>query len=184
MIFVPARQVLAAVEESAAHGIPRVMILSSGFGESGENGEALQQKLISLVRKSALRVWGPNCMGMVDTGSGHIFSFMNPDIGQSMIRGNISLIVQSGLLAAGFLMDIVTHGLGAFNKVCSIGNKSDVNECDLLPYLLDDPGTEAVGLYLESIPEGRRFVEICRRSAKPIVVLKRGVKAATGRKPR
>ena len=106
---------------------------------------------------------------------------MNPDIGQSMIRGNISLIVQSGLLAAGFLMDIVTHGLGAFNKVCSIGNKSDVNECDLLPYLLDDPGTEAVGLYLESIPEGRRFVEICRRSAKPIVVLKGG-KSSNGAK--
>ena len=86
----------------------------------------------------------------------------------------MSLVVQSGMLAAGFLIDIFSHGTMGFSKVCSIGNKMDVDECDVLEYLMQDPDTAVIGLYLESIPEGRRFVGLCRDSEKPIVVLKGG----------
>jgi acetyltransferase len=78
------------------------------------------------------------------------------------------------MLSAGFLIDTMTHGTMGISKVCSIGNKVDVEECELLEYLIGDPHTKAVGLYMESIPNGRRFIEICSRSPKPIVVLKGG----------
>jgi acetyltransferase len=78
------------------------------------------------------------------------------------------------MLSAGFLVDIMSHGVMGVSKVCSIGNKLDVNECDVLPWLIDDPNTKVIGCYLESIVEGRRFIDLCRQSPKPIVVLKGG----------
>ena len=100
---------------------------------------------------------------------------MDPTAQQAgLIPGTVSLVVQSGMLSAGFLVDIMSHATMGVSKVCSVGNKVDVNECDLLEYFLADPDTRVIGLYLESFPEGRRFLEICRRSDKPIVVLKGG----------
>jgi acetyltransferase len=91
-----------------------------------------------------------------------------------LLPGTISLIVQSGLLSAGFLIDIMTHRITGISKVCSVGNKMDVNECDLLPYLIHDTNTRVIGLYLESFADGRRFLDMCRGSAKPIVLLHGG----------
>jgi len=103
-------------------------------------------------------------------------SFMDPSALQRglLLPGTISLIVQSGLLSAGFLIDIMTHRITGISKVCSVGNKMDVNECDLLPYLIHDTNTRVIGLYLESFADGRRFLDMCRGSAKPIVLLHGG----------
>ena len=78
------------------------------------------------------------------------------------------------MLSAGFLIDIMTHGTMGISKACSIGNKADVDECDILEYLIGDPQTGVIGLYLESIRNGRRFVDLARRSTKPVVVLRGG----------
>ena len=90
------------------------------------------------------------------------------------IPGTVSLVVQSGMLSAIFLIDIMSNATMGVSKVCSLGNKVDVDECDVLEYFLDDPDTGVIGLYLESFSDGRRFLDLCRRSAKPIVVLKGG----------
>ncbi|MDD5711137.1 MAG: CoA-binding protein, partial [Smithellaceae bacterium] len=175
IVFVPARQVPAAVEQCAAKGIKGVIIESGGFAETGPEGQSLQQALIDTAKKTGIRLWGPNCMGLVDAVNQRAFSFMNPRaLEAGLVPGTVSLVVQSGMLSAGFLMDIMSHGIMGISKVCSIGNKIDVNECDLLKFFLKDPDTKVVGFYLESIPEGRRFIELCRRSDKPIVVLKGG----------
>jgi len=119
-------------------------------------------------------------MGLVDAVSGAIYSFMYADdLRNALLVDKLSLIVQSGLISAGFLGDMMRHHTAGVSKACSIGNKLDVNECDVLPVLLDDPDTNVVGLYLESIADGRRFVELCRSTDKPIVVLKGG-KSARG----
>jgi len=175
IVFVPAPHVPDIIRQCAARGIRGVMIESSGFAEAGPQGAVRQAELAAIARATGIRLWGPNCMGLVDAHAGYVFSFVSPAIwDDGLIPGKVSLVVQSGLLSGGFLIDLATHGTAGISKVCSVGNKVDVNECDLLAYLLADPATEAVGLYLEAIPEGRRFLELCRRSAKPIVVLKGG----------
>ena len=91
-----------------------------------------------------------------------------------MNPGRVSLIVQSGLLSAGFITTLMANKTLGLAKVCSIGNKSDVEETELLEYLLKDPVTKVVALYLESFVHGRRFIELITSSDKPIVVLKGG----------
>ncbi len=175
ILFVPARFVPAAVEECAMKGIRGAMIESGGFAESGPEGERLQKELAAISARTGIRLWGPNCMGLVDVVHSRIFSSMDPRAQQQgLIPGTVSLVVQSGMLSAGFLVDIMSHATMGISKACSVGNKVDVNECDLLEYLLVDPDTQVIGLYLESIPEGRRFLDLCRKSGKPSVVLKGG----------
>lgn len=182
IVFVPAPSVLEAVEACARRGIRGVMVQSAGFAETGEQGRRLQKALGDLGRRTGVRIWGPNCMGLVDTRRRHVFSFVLPAIWESgLVPGRVSLVVQSGLLSAGFLIDLMTGGRMGIAKACSIGNKVDVNECDLLEHLAADPDTGAIALYLESFADGRRFLELCRRTGKPIVVLKGGRSAAGAR---
>ncbi len=176
IIFVPAAQVTKAVEECAEKGIPGVMIESGGFAETGPEGAQLQAELIRIAARTGIRIWGPNCMGLVDISNKRIFSFMIPEWQKEglLFPGRVSLIVQSGMLSAVFLVDLMSHALTGISKVCSLGNKIDINECDVFEYLADDPETDVIGMYLESFADGRRFMEICRRCRKPIVILKGG----------
>jgi len=175
IVFVPAPLVPAAVEECAAKGVPGVMIESGGFAETGPEGAKLQRELAGIAARTGIRIWGPNCMGLVDVVHSRIFSFMDPQAQeQGFIPGAVSLVVQSGMLSAIFLIDLMSNATMGVSKVCSVGNKVDVNECDLLEYFIGDPGTRVIGLYLESFADGRRFLKICRRCEKPIVVLKGG----------
>jgi acetyltransferase len=91
-----------------------------------------------------------------------------------MKPGNVSLVVQSGMLSAGFLMMILERGGMGIAKVCSIGNKCDVNETELLEYLVSDEDTGVIGMYLESIVDGRKFLDLARSTSKPVIVLKAG----------
>jgi acyl-CoA synthetase (NDP forming) len=182
ILFVPAPAVPDLAAQCARRGIRGIIVESGGFSEVGPEGESLQKALRRIAADTGLRVWGPNCMGIIDTATQTAFSFVSPSIWDDrLVRGGVSLVVQSGMLSGGFLMDAMTHGDAGFSKVCSLGNKVDVNECDILPFLLDDPDTETVGLYLESFVDGRRFMEICAASDKPVVVLKGGKSAGGSR---
>jgi len=182
IVLVPAPAVPAVLEACARKGVKRVMIESAGFAEVGETGRAIQDHCLRIARESGIRIWGPNCMGLVDIPGKRFFTFMLPDVYEKgTIPGRISLIVQSGMLSAAFVADLMNgRGIG-IGKVCSIGNKADVDECDLLRYLLEDRETDAVALYLESIPRGRLFAEITRSAIKPVVVLKGGKSTAGAR---
>ena len=175
IIFVPAPAVPGLVQACAKRGLSGVIIQCAGFAETGEKGKALQNQLVEISHRTGIRIWGPNCMGLVDAVHKTVFSFVSPSIwDEGLLPGNISLIVQSGMLSAGFLIDMMTRDKLGVSKVCSLGNKVDVNECDILEYLLADPDTAVIGLYLESIKEGRRFFEICKSAKKPVVVLQGG----------
>lgn len=184
ILFVPAPQVLTALDECAGKGIRGVIVESGGFAETGAKGRELQDRMVARGRELGIRIWGPNCMGLIDAVRRHAFSFMDPNaLLRGLVPGDVSLVVQSGLLSAGFLVDLMTHGVMGISKACSIGNKADVDENDLLEYLAGDPETRVIGLYLESFRDGRRFMELCRSCPKPVVVLKggrssRGAKAA------
>ncbi|MBM4341248.1 MAG: hypothetical protein FJ110_17090 [Deltaproteobacteria bacterium] len=182
IIFVPAKAVPGVMEDCVKKGVQGVIIESGGFAEVGPGGKALQDQCLAIARKGRIRVWGPNCMGLIDTAKPYIFSFVIPqDMREAIRPGHISIVVQSGLLSGGFIITLMSNKTLGLAKVCSIGNKCDVNENEFLEYLLRDPATKAVCLYLESFINGRRFFELAASSDKPIVVLKGG-KTAPGAK--
>ena len=175
ILFIPAPRVPEALRDCSAHGVRSVIIESGGFAETGDSGRALQNECRSIGQETGIRIWGPNCMGLVDGRRNLALSFLSPEIwGDSLTPGDVSLIVQSGMVSAGFLVDLMSHGVMGVSKVCSIGNKMDVDECELLDYLIGDPETAAIALYLEGITQGRALLDTARHSPKPIVVLKGG----------
>lgn len=175
LVFVPARAVPPVIEDCVKKGVAGAIIESGGFAEVGPEGRALQDRCVTLAREGGLRIWGPNCMGLIDSRRRHVFSFVASDAWQARLNpGGTSLIVQSGLLSAGFIITLMGNKTLSLAKACSIGNKSDVEETELLEYLLRDPDTKVIALYLESFVQGRRFLELASSSSKPIVVLKGG----------
>jgi acetyltransferase len=175
IIFIPPRAVPEVMEECGKKGISRIMIQSAGFAETGPQGLALQEACVLTARKYGMRVWGPNCMGIVNGGTGMVASFMRPDIWRGHLKpGKVSLIVQSGMLSAGFLIQILKEGFFGLSKACSIGNRCDVNESDLLEYFAEDSQTEVIAMYLESIVDVPRFRKAIARLKKPVVLLKGG----------
>ena len=175
VVFIPARAVPETLEQCAAKGIRRVIIESAGFAEVGPEGKALEDRCHAIAKQRGLRVWGPNCMGLINVHQTKVLSFMASWIWQGVFTpGVVSLVVQSGMLSAGFLAHILGRRPFGLSKICSIGNKMEVDETDLLEYFLDDPETEVIAMYLESLGKGRRFTEMVRSTSKPIVVLKGG----------
>ena len=175
LVFVPAHAVPQVLEDCVIRGVRGAILESSGFAEVGPEGKVLQDQCLAIARKGGMRLWGPNCMGLIDFSKRYVFSFMIPEAWQGSINpGGISLIVRSGLLSAGFITTLMSNKTLGLAKVCSIGNKSDVEETELLEYLLKDPATKVIGFYLESFVKGRRFFELSSSSEKPIVVLKGG----------
>lgn len=179
IVIVPAPAVPEALAACGRKGIRRVIIESAGFAETGPEGRALQKRCLAVAWKAGIRLWGPNCMGLVDIPKKFFFTFMHPNIHKDgLIEGRISMVVQSGMLSAGFLTDLMSERAVGIAKACSIGNKMDIDECDVLEYLLEDEQTDAVALYLESIVRGRKFLELADRAKKPIVLLKGGKSTA------
>jgi acetate---CoA ligase (ADP-forming) len=173
--FVPAKFLADTIRACAAKGVRGIIIQSAGFSEVGPEGRKLQEDCVSLARQLGIRLWGPNCMGYLDGHSRNVFSFMYSDKWTTLMKpGPVSLIVQSGMLSAGFLLMMMERGGIGISKVCSIGNKCDLNETELLEYLVGDPNTGVIGCYLESIIDGRKFMALARSTKKPVVVLKSG----------
>lgn len=173
VVLVPAESVPEAVNDCARKGARGVIVEASDFAEIGPEGRRRQAEITETARRAGMRLWGPNCMGVIDARSGVITTYQPL---RDVVPGHTSLITQSGALAGAVLAHVHEARVFAFNKVCSIGNKADVDECDLLEYLETDPTTKVIALYLESINDGHRFFEISRRLTpkKPIIVLKSG----------
>jgi acetyltransferase len=179
ILLVPAPAAPGVVEACGRKGVAGVMIQSAGFAETGRRGRELQEACLAAARAHGMRLWGPNCMGLVDLAAGRLFTFMHERITEAAkVVGPVSLVVQSGMLSAGFLLDLMGRRATGVAKVCSIGNRADVDECDVLEELLADPDTGAVGLYLESLARGRRLVELAAASPKPIAAVLGGRSAA------
>ncbi len=182
IVFVPAARSPEVLQECVAKGVKGAILENAGFAETGAEGKALQDECVAIAREGALRLWGPNCMGLIDMKKRYVFSFMLPGLWDGYSgAGGISLIVQSGLLSAGFIMSVLSRKILGLAKVCSIGNKCDIDEIECLEFLLDDPDTNVIALYLESLAQGRRFQELAKSSVKPIVVLKGGKSDAGAR---
>ena len=173
VIAVPARDVQAAVEDCGKSGVSGVVVLSSGFAETGESGREAELRMLRTVREYGMRMVGPNCMGIINNAA---TVRMNATFAQSRGgRGNVAFFTQSGALGIAILEEADRLGL-QLSSFVSAGNKADISGNDLLQYWEQDDDTDVILLYLESFGNPRRFSEIARRVAqsKPIVAVKGG----------
>ncbi len=179
-ICVPAELVADVVRECGEHGVRGVVVISSGFSETGEEGAKRERELVDICRASGMRLIGPNCMGIAN---GDPDVMLNGTFASSwLLPGRIGFMSQSGALGIAVMEQTARLGLGLSGFV-SVGNKADVSGNDLLSYWERDPLTEVILLYLESFGNPRSFARIARRVAenKPIVVVKSGRSAAGAR---
>ncbi len=172
VIVTPAATVEGVLEECGQKGIKTVVIISAGFGEIGtDEGKAREAKLKDIATKYSIQLIGPNCLGVLRPSIG-----MNASFAKSLpLPGHIALLSQSGALAVALLDQADTLQLG-FSLVISMGNKAVMNECDFLEACEQDEATHVIGLYLESITDGQRFLNLAKRisQSKHIVLIKSG----------
>jgi acyl-CoA synthetase (NDP forming)/GNAT superfamily N-acetyltransferase len=173
IVAVPAESVQDVVLDCAAKGVHGLVIISSGFAETGEEGRRRQRRLVGLSRSYGLRVIGPNALGIINTDPE--LSLNASLSSQKPARGRAGFFCQSGALGTAILEKVNNRGLGLSTFV-SAGNRADVSGNDLLQYWEEDDSTEVVLLYLESIGNPRKFSRIARRVSlrKPIIAMRSG----------
>ncbi len=169
VIVTPAATVPDLIGDCAAAGIPGAVVISAGFREAGEEGQRLEREI--LARKGSMRVVGPNCLGVMCPSSG-----LNATFAQGMaLTGNVAFISQSGALLTAILDYSFEEKIG-FSTFVSMGSMIDVGWADMIDYLAEDPSTQSIMLYMESIGDARGFASAAREAAlsKPILVIKAG----------
>jgi len=176
VIAVPAPSVPSIIEECVSKNVKAAIIISGGFREIGKKGEQLELEIRQKSKDSGLRIIGPNCIGVYDP-SNHVDTLFLPRYRLRRPKeGPIAFVSQSGAFGSAVLDWAASQDIG-ISKFISIGNKIDVDEVDLLNYLVDDPLTRCITVYVESIGRGREFLKAASQVAKnkPLVVLKGGV---------
>lgn len=172
VVVTPGATVAGVMEECGAKGIKTVIVISAGFGEIGtEEGRTKEKELADIAKKHGITLVGPNCLGVLRPSMGMNASFAK----EVPPQGTIALLSQSGALAVAILDQANTLGMG-YSLVVSMGNKASMNECNFLQMCGDDDETQVIGLYLESIVDGRRFIAEAQklRGNKRIVLIKSG----------
>ena len=173
IVAVPAESVQDVVLDCANKGVHGLVVISSGFAETGEEGRQRQRRLLGLCRSYGLRLIGPNCLGIINTDPA---VSLNASLSSHMpARGRAGFFCQSGALGSAILEKVNNRGLGLSTFV-SAGNRADVSGNDVLQYWEEDDRTEVVLLYLESIGNPRKFSRIARRVSlrKPIIAVRSG----------
>ena len=178
-IVVPAPSVPHVMEEAARKQVQGVVIISAGFAEVGR--DRLQAQVVRIAAEAGIRVIGPNCFGIINTEIGLDLSFTF----SKALRGSTAFVSQSGAMCCGTLDWAYKEEMG-FSKFINLGNKCDVDEADALLYLVEDPQTKIIAMYIEGVTQGRRLFETMKQVSrrKPIVVLKAGTTAPGARAAR
>jgi len=164
VVAVPARYVLDVARDCANAGVAGLVVLTSGFAETGQRD--VESELLGICRTAGMRLVGPNCLGVVNTGARLNASFLP----HRPVRGRVAVMSQSGAVGAALLerLDV--------SSFVSVGNKADVSGNDLLEFWEDDEDTDVIALYLESFGNPRKFARIARRvgARKPVLLVKSG----------
>jgi len=170
VILTPASTVPGILESCGQKGIRWAIIETGGFREYSEEGAQLEKEILQIARKWGIRFVGPNGIGITNVHNGFVVPFVKLRRGP-VSKGKVSILAQSGgvLLAYANLLTSANVGL---SKMVSMGNKMDLNEIDYLKYLIEDPQTEIIGLYLESLERGKELMDIARSTSKPIILHK------------
>ncbi|GGK11077.1 CoA-binding protein [Streptomyces camponoticapitis] len=170
---IPAKFVATALTEVGRKNIPNAVLIPSGFAETGEH--ELQQQIVTIAEDSGIRLLGPNIYGYYSTWQDLCATFCTP----YDVKGGVALTSQSGGIGMAILGFARTTRTGV-SAIVGLGNKSDLDEDDLLTWFGEDDNTDCIAMHLEDLKDGRAFVEAARATVpkKPVVVLKAGRTAA------
>ena len=174
IVSVPAEIVPQIMHDCVQKKVKNVIIISSGFSEIGN--QKLEEEIKAIIKKSNMRVLGPNVMGYKNASDGLDASFV---YGKAR-KGNLSLISQSGALGIG-MIHLANHEFVGISKVIGVGNKIDIDDDDLIDYFAQDPDTDVIGLYIEAVRDGRAFMNSIKNCKKPVLVVKAVISQAGAR---
>ena len=170
VIVVPKRFVKGTIEDCGEKGVRGIVLITAGFGETGEEGKREERELVEIAHGYGMRLIGPNCVGIMNTHND-----LNATFIMDARKGDIAFVSQSGALGAGIIYKTVKEGIG-FSKFVSVGNMADLDFADFMEYLAGTEEDRAIALYIEGVKNGRRFMEVARRvtGKKPVIALKAG----------
>ncbi len=175
VIAIKAESAVRVAHDCAGKGIPKIIVVASGFSESGEKGQALEDWLVAITRTSHTRILGPNTLGLFLPHNNLDTIFV--DHGDKALAGGgrVAFISQSGSVGTEALGLASNTGFG-LRAFVGLGNKCDLDELDFLSWFTQDPETNCLAFYIESMSKGRKFLETARQTSltKPVVVLKAG----------
>jgi acetate---CoA ligase (ADP-forming) len=183
LIAIPRASVYEALCRCAAGKIPYAVLFSGGYAETGPAGRAEQENLKDLIRRSGIRLVGPNCIGIINVHDRVAASFVSGLEGEKIIPGRLALVTQSGGIGNALLTRAEERSIG-LSAFVSSGNELDLEAADFLEYFEKDPRTGVIAFVLESLKDPRRFLrmaERARRAGKPVLVLKVGRSAEGSR---
>ena len=180
ILAVPADALVTSVTEAAEAGVGCCVIISTGFAEAGDAGRARQAALVDVARRTGTRLVGPNCMGII-VPHHHLALCSSVVLDTDRLPdGAIGLVSQSGALMVSIFDRAAEDGIG-FRHCVSLGNQVDLEICDFVEYMVADPGTEAICVYVEGLLDGARFrrcAAAARQAGKPLLIIKTGRTAA------
>ena len=177
ILLVPREHVRAAVEDCVAKGVGCALCITAGFAETGDQGRADENELVAMARAGGVRLIGPNCMGLMNAH--HQLCATTGVVMGTLDRlpaGGIGVASQSGALMGAMISRGVDIGAG-FSSTVSVGNQADLDLNDFFEYLIDDPKTEVITLYMEGVKDAPRFTALLERAAaagKPVCIAKSG----------
>ena len=171
VVAVRAEKAPAIIDACGRAGVKAAILLSSGFSEAGPRGALLERQVMEAAHRHRIRLLGPNCLGIMRPQLGVNATFAHA----SALKGSIGLISQSGALCAAILDWAKPNNVG-FSTVVSLGSSSDIDFGEVLEYMISDPRTESIFLYVEGIRDARRFMSALRGAArvKPVLLIKAG----------
>ncbi len=178
VVVTPAQTVPGVIGECVDAGVRAAVVISAGFKERGAEGAALELRIQEQLRRGTMRLIGPNCLGVMNPGLG-----LNATFAQDIARtGNVAFLSQSGALLTAILDWSLEEQVG-FSAIVSTGSMLDIGWGDLIDFFGDDPATESILLYMESVGDARTFLSAAREVAlrKPIIVIKAGRTAAASK---
>lgn len=180
LVMINAKSVPQVIRECGETGVGGVIVIADGFAERNGEGSRLQEEVVGIAKQYGIRIMGPNTAGILNTYIG-----LNPapyEAGYYRLRkGPVAIVSQTGMINPQAVPYPELHY--GVSKICDLGNKGDLDECDILEYLAEDEQTGVISMYLESIRDGQRFIRSCKAATKkkPVLVVKAGRTSAGAR---
>ncbi|MCG6877992.1 MAG: CoA-binding protein [Deltaproteobacteria bacterium] len=180
LLMINARHVPGVMEACADAGIKSIILVADGFAERDAEGARLQNEVVHLAKSLGIRIIGPNTAGIANAMNG--FNPCPYDAGYYRFKkGTVAICSQTGMInPQAYPYRDLRYGIG---KICDFGNKCDLDECDFLEYVENDSDTQVISVHVETVRDGKRFLEVCKKVAlkKPLMILKLGVTEAGAR---